>query len=33
MEEYGFQTDVRHLAVFGMCAECREREDRAGAGE
>ena len=30
MEEYGFQTDVRHLAVFGMCAECRERENESG---
>jgi Fur family ferric uptake transcriptional regulator len=21
-DEYGFETDVRHLAVFGNCAEC-----------
>ena len=25
-QDYGFETDVRHLAVFGTCAECSARE-------
>jgi Fur family ferric uptake transcriptional regulator len=24
--EYGFETDVRHLAVLGLCAKCREAQ-------
>ncbi|MET9022284.1 Fur family transcriptional regulator [Actinopolymorpha sp. NPDC004070] len=26
-EQYAFDTDVRHLTVFGQCAECREGAD------
>jgi Fur family ferric uptake transcriptional regulator len=27
--EYGFETDVRHVAIFGKCAECRRRAAEA----
>ena len=29
--EFGFETEVRHLTVFGRCARCRSAEDREGA--
>lgn len=27
-DEYGFQTDVGHLTVFGLCAACRAGQER-----
>jgi Fur family ferric uptake transcriptional regulator len=27
--EYGFSTDVHHLTVYGLCADCRKRETPA----
>ena len=29
--EFGFETEVRHLTVFGRCARCRSAEDSEGA--
>ena len=29
--EYGFETDVGHLTVFGTCAQCRRPPDRRAA--
>ena len=31
LADYGFTTDVRHLAVFGHCADCVERERAQGS--
>lgn len=33
--DYGFETDVRHLAVFGTCADCvaEQEGERAEAGD
>lgn len=30
--DYGFTTDVRHLAVFGHCSECSAKERSGGRG-
>jgi Fur family transcriptional regulator, ferric uptake regulator len=31
-DEYGFETDVGHLTVFGLCAGCRAGQAGGGAG-
>ncbi|HEX5566355.1 MAG TPA: transcriptional repressor [Streptomyces sp.] len=32
-EEFGFDTDVKHFAIFGRCRECAERHAAGSAGE
>lgn len=31
-ESFGFDTDLKHFAIFGRCRECAARREREGAG-
>lgn len=30
LSQYGFEADIRHLAIFGRCARCRQKDRQAG---